>query len=97
MSLIMTFSRKALRENINKMVTEMEDGVMLDGGEQEGMETIGPDAPTGLMQAAQQACGALGELIKQGQAHGVDTSDYTDMVDQIHAAFGLPGGTAEVQ
>lgn len=95
--MILKFSRTSLREAINKLVTEMEDGVMVSGDEVEGMEVVPGDQPTGLKSAAQQAAGSVQELIKQAQAHGADTSDYSDVVDQIHSDFALPGGTAEVQ
>lgn len=99
MSTIVKFSRKALREKVSALVTEMEDeGSMIDDTPGANpYEVVGPDDATGLKGVAAQACTSLHELIKQASAVGVDTSDYNDMIDQIHADFQLPGGTADVQ
>lgn len=99
MSTFVKFSRKALREKVSGLLDMMEDeGSMVDDQpENIGTEPIvGPDDMTGVKAAAAQVCTCLGELIKQAGAVGMDTSDFSDMIDQINGDFQLPGGTAEV-
>ena len=85
MSLIVKFSRTALREKVTSLVNELEGSSSINDLEQ----TEAVSTATEIQASALKVCENLAELINKAEEEGIDTTDYSDMVDQINSDFQL--------